>query len=261
MALITETYLRTQLVKGLPNPFPIQTGDKMTPAAIDFLKTRGIAIERMSSIPTVPPHRMTLGQMHISVGVSNRHVHLSPEHVEMLFGGGRSLTPLRELSQAGQFAAHETVSLVGPKGFIQDVRVLGPSRVSTQVEISRADGYLLGLNPPLRLSGHIEDTPGITLVGMKGAVVLQKGVIVAKNHVHMSLQDASKLQIESGDSLILQTMGERPLIFADVVVRVNERYSLDFHIDRDEANASGLKTGDFVQMIGKNGGITGSVRG
>ncbi|MBD0380195.1 phosphate propanoyltransferase [Paenibacillus sedimenti] len=261
MALITEAYLRSRLVKGLPDPFPVRVGDKLTPAAVDFLKSRGIATCQIAPHPTILPDKMALKDMSVPVGVSNRHVHLSPEHVETLFGSGYSLTPMRELSQSGQFAAHETVILIGPKGIIRNVRILGPSRGATQVEVSRTDGYVLGVHPPVRLSGHIEDTPGITLAGTKGTVVLLQGLIVAKSHVHMSPQDASKMKAESGDRLILQTLGERPLIFADVIARVNERFSLDFHIDTDEANAAGLKTGDVVRMIGKNGEITGSVRG
>ncbi|SDN68999.1 putative phosphotransacetylase [Paenibacillus sp. yr247] len=260
MALITETSLRASLAKGLLNPYPVQEGDKLTPAAMDFLKARGISLQRIASKPSIYPKTMNGIQTNVPAGVSNRHIHLSPDHVEALFGTGYRLNILRELSQAGQFAAQETITLVGPKGIIPNVRILGPSRGATQVEISRTDGYLLGVHPPVRLSGHLEGTPGIIVVGIKGTIVLQEGLIVAKSHVHLSPQDASELQIEGGDRLILKTGGDRPIFFADVIVRVSERFSLDFHIDLDEANAAGLKTGDYVQLIGKNGGITGSVR-
>jgi putative phosphotransacetylase len=243
MTLITETHLRTRLVKGLPNPFPIAEGDKLTPAAADFLKERGIPLQRVALEPTVLTGGLDAGLRLIPVGVSNRHVHLSPEHVEALFGTGSSLTPLRELSQKGQFAAHETVTLVGPKGIIQHVRILGPSRGATQVEISRTDGYELGVHPPLRLSGDIQGTPGITLVGTSGTVVLSQGLIIAKNHVHMSPEEAETFEVYQGDRIIVQSMGERPLIFADAIVRVSAFFSLDFHIDIDEANAAYLNTG------------------
>jgi putative phosphotransacetylase len=261
MALITETYLRARLVSGIPNPFPLTDGDKLTPAAADFLKSRGISTQRQTSDPVNLRESVKSGGLTLPVGVSNRHVHLSPEHVEALFGSGNNLTPLRELSQKGQFAAKETVTLVGPKGIIPNVRILGPSRGVSQVEISRTDGFTLGIHPEVRLSGHIGGTPGITIAGGKAAIVLQEGLIVAKNHVHMSPEDAEKFQVAGGDSLIVQTLGDRPVLFADVIVRVSSHFSLDFHIDTDEANAAQLNTGDVVRVIGKNGEITGSVRG
>lgn len=261
MALITETLLRARLVKGIPNPFPLAEDDKLTPAAADFLKSRGIAVRRTQNDPVNLREVRDAGDLTIPVGVSNRHIHLSPEHVEALFGAGASLTPMRELSQKGQFAAKETVTLVGPKGMIQGVRILGPSRGASQVEISRTDGYTLGIHAPVRLSGNIEGTPGITVVGEKGVVVLQQGLIVASNHVHMSPDDAKAYQVEHGDTLIVQTLGDRPLLFADVTVRVSPKFSLDMHIDTDEANAANLKTGDVVRLVGKNGQIMGAARG
>ncbi len=250
MALITETHLRSQWVKGIPNPFVIAEGDKLTPAAADFLKDRNIKVERTDSVSFHPANQ---ARFSIPVGVSNRHVHLSPEHVEALFGIGYRLVPLRELSQKGQFAAQETVKLIGPKASFEQVRILGPSRGASQVEISATDGYLLGMHPPLRLSGNIAGTPGIKLAGPRGSVQLNEGLIVAKNHVHMSPEEAAGFGVKNGDTIMLQTSGDRPLIFADVAVRVNERFSLDFHVDTDEANAARLKTGDCVQIIGKNG--------
>jgi len=239
MAYITEHQLRAMLAKGIPDPYVLQPDEKLTPAALDFLKTRKIAVET--------------GLRGIPVGVSNRHIHLSPQDVEALFGSGYELTPLRELSQKGQFAASETVTLHGPKGTISGVRILGPARGATQVEISRTDGFALGIHAPVRLSGDIEGTPGIVLIGMKGKITIERGVIVAKSHVHLSPQDAESLRVSEGDRLMLQTSGDRPLIFPDVVARINPRFSLDFHVDTDEANAAGLKTGDRVQLIGRNG--------
>ncbi|WP_239614995.1 phosphate propanoyltransferase [Cohnella mopanensis] len=256
MAHITETSLRAMLGRGrlLPDPFPIGTGDKLTPAAADFLKQRNIAIRR-SERGSLDDHSR------IPVGVSNRHVHLAPRHVEALFGVRYELQPRRELSQKGQFAARETVALVGPKGEIPEVRILGPARGETQVEISRTDGYRLGVQPPVRLSGDIRGTPGITLIGTAGTVVLSEGLIVARNHLHLSPEEAKRLQVAQGDRLMLRTTGDRPVIFAEVIARVNPRFSLDFHIDTDEANSSFLNNGDNVTLIGVNGKLRDSAWG
>jgi putative phosphotransacetylase len=228
---------------------------------ICFLKSRGIAVQRRSSAPSDLPGTGQGQVPAIPVGVSNRHIHLSPSHVEALFGKNYVLTPLRELSQKGQFAAKETVTLIGPKGSIPNVRILGPSRGATQVEISRTDGYVLGVQAPVRLSGDIGGTPGITIVGERGTVELEQGVIVAKNHVHMSPEDAFRYQVANGDSLIVRTAGERPVWFADVIVRVSPSFSLDLHLDTDEANAAALKTGDLVHVVGKNGKIGAAAEG
>ncbi|MFC5402900.1 phosphate propanoyltransferase [Cohnella soli] len=246
MGLITETSLRAMLGsgRGLPNPFPIGAEDRVTPAAADFLKDRRIGLRRIA------PGREA-GAL-IPVGVSNRHVHLSPSHVEVLFGRGSRLHSLRELSQKGQFAAQETVTLVGPKGEIPGVRVLGPSRGVTQVEISQTDGRQLGVAPAVRLSGDLAGTPGILIRGPAGAVVLSEGLIVARNHVHLSTDDAARLSVQHGDRLLLQSLGDRPIVFADATARVDERFSLDFHIDTDEANAAFLRTGDVVRLVGIN---------
>ncbi len=251
MAFITELELRAQLPKGIPNPYPIGEADKLTPAAADFLKSRGIPVTRASMADMAnsanSEHRL------IPVGVSNRHVHLSQAHVERLFGQGYQLTPMRALSQKGQFAAEETVTLVGPKGSIKHVRILGPARGASQVEISRTDSFALGIQAPLRLSGHIQGTPGIIIQSEYAELKLDEGLIIAQNHVHMSPEDAHRFKVANGDRLIVRTSGERPVIFADVAVRLDARFTLDLHIDTDEANAAWLATGDTVTVIGKNG--------
>ncbi|MFC5469861.1 phosphate propanoyltransferase [Cohnella suwonensis] len=260
MGLITETSLRAMLGsgRGLPNPFPIGAGDRVTPAAADFLKDRRIGLRRIAPEREAGEswahgeHRGAL----IPVGVSNRHVHLSPSHVQALFGPDFDLHPLRGLSQEGQFAAKETVTLVGPKGEISGVRVLGPSRGATQVEISRTDGRKLGSTPAVRLSGDLAGTPGISIRGPAGTLGLDEGLIVARNHVHLSPDDAARLSVQHGDRLLLQSLGDRPIVFADAIARVNERFSLDFHIDTDEANAAFLRTGDFVRLVGINMSIS-----
>jgi len=253
MAVITEASLRAMHKTGIPNPFLLEKGDKITPAAADFLKGRGIEVKSFEEHQQPSTNQAAEAVREIPLGVSNRHVHLSPEDVEKLFGAGHELTPMRDLSQPGQFACQETVTIVGPKGSIHGVRILGPARGATQVEISRTDGFALGVHAPVRMSGDIEGTPGLVLVTAKGTVMLDKGVIVAKRHVHMSPEEAEEFQVKDGDTLILATQSDRPIIYPDVVVRVHPRFALDFHVDLDEGNAANLKTGDRVKVIGKNG--------
>jgi putative phosphotransacetylase len=247
MALITEKYLRNLLAgQKLPKEFQLQVNDKLTPAAKDFLVDRKISIHFASQLQTEKQVQLT-----IPVGVSNRHAHLTEKHFHVLFGDASKLTELRPLTQPGQFAASETVTIVGPKGVIQNVRVLGPFRNKTQIEISKTDGFTLGIHPPIRLSGSIEGTPGITIVGPVGSVTIVEGLIVAKNHVHMSEEDAKTFAVKNGDSLILAS-DKRPMIFQEVIVRVKATYCLEFHIDQDEANAADLLTGNSVKVLGGN---------
>lgn len=188
-----------------------------------------------------------LGQ--VPVGVSNRHVHLSQEALERLFGPGYQLTKMKDLSQPGQFAAVETVTLVGPKRTMEGVRILGPARSLTQVEISRTDGFFLGVHPPVRLSGDIKGTPGITIVGPKGQITIDEGVIVAARHIHMTPADAEQFGVEDGELVSVVAETARPVIFRDVVIRVREDFALDFHIDIDEGNAAFLNTGDVATVV------------
>lgn len=248
MALITEKSLRQLYLKQkLPNKFPLEEGDRLTPSARDYLLEHKIPIINISK--RTEQHNNC--SIMIPVGVSNRHAHLSEEHFHILFGKTADLREERPLSQPGQFAAKEVVTIVGPKGVLQSVRILGPFRDQTQVEVSKTDCFKLGIQPPVRLSGWIEETPGITIVGPMGSVTMEKGLIIAKNHVHMSVKEASKLDVQNGDSLIVASE-ERSIIFYDVIARVKESYVLDFHLDQDEANAANLTTGDMVRMIGKN---------
>lgn len=185
----------------------------------------------------------------IPVGISARHVHVSKEDLELLFGPEHELTPIKDLSQPGQFAADERVTLVGPKGVIQKVRILGPTRKATQVEISRTDCYALGVLAPVRESGDIDGTPGIVIVGPYGPVKINQGVIVAKRHIHFTTEDAKEFGVKDGQRVMVKTQGERPLIFDDVVARVRDDFALDVHLDTDEANAAGLNQGDMVTLL------------
>lgn len=186
----------------------------------------------------------------VTVGLSNKHVHLSKEHINILFGEGHELTPIKDLSQPGQFACDEKVDLVGPKRTIKGVRILGPARKETQVEISLSDGFTLGLKEvPVRDSGKTEGTPGVKLVGPNGEVELEKGVIAASRHIHMHTSDAEKYGLKDKDVVSVKVGGPRGLIFENVLIRVNEEYALDMHLDVEEGNAAGLVNGDAVEVI------------
>jgi len=184
----------------------------------------------------------------IPVGVSNRHVHLSQSHLAVLFGGAAVLAKRKELSQPGQFACDETLTLVGPRGVIETVRVLGPTRAATQVEISAADGFRLGIKPPVRDSADLDGSAKATLVGPEGAVSLPQGVVVAARHIHMHDNDALRFGVRDKQKICVRVKGERGLIFEEVLVRVSPNYSLEFHVDLDEANAAGLANGDRVML-------------
>lgn len=181
----------------------------------------------------------------VPIGVSARHIHLSKEHIQLLFGSNYELQVLKELSQPGQFAAKETVTVIAPKGQIEKVRILGPARSRSQLEISRTDAFTLGIDPPVRESGHIQGTPGIKVVGPVGEAELEEGVIVAARHIHFHTDDAIRWGITDKQKLTVRVEGERAVTFEQVIARVSDQYALDMHIDTDEANAAGVKTGDI----------------
>ena len=185
----------------------------------------------------------------VPVGVSGRHIHLSQEHLEQLFGAGYQLTPIKDLSQPGQFAAKECVTLAGPKGVIQKVRVLGPVRPKTQVEVLAGDTFKLGIPQEIRLSGHLEGTPGVTVIGPKGTVVLDEGVIVAARHIHMNPAQAAERGFHDGQVVSLKVGGERGGMLDNVIIRVTESGNLDCHIDTEEANALHIKCGSTVEVV------------
>ena len=190
----------------------------------------------------------------IPIAVSARHVHLDQATVEALFGAGHSLTPARDLSQPAQYAAQETVTLVGPRNRIESVRVLGPTRQGNQVEISRSDEFFLGIDAPVRASGDTANTPGITLIGSAGTVTLRNGVICALRHIHMHPRDAQRFHVKDGDSVeVAIDSDDRDLTFGDVLIRVSDRFRLEMHIDTDEANASGLHPHDSGSLMAIEG--------
>ena len=188
----------------------------------------------------------------VPVGVSVRHIHISAADLEVLYGPGHQLTPMRDLYQEGEFAAKEVVALVGPKmRILENVRILGPVRNRTQVEISRTDAIYLGLNPPVRPSGDLKGSSPITLVGPKGTLVLPEGCIVANRHVHMSPSDAQRFGLQDNDLIQVEVLGEKSLIFNNVQVRVKDNFRLEMHLDTDDANASGITTGAAARILGK----------
>ena len=185
----------------------------------------------------------------VPIGVSARHVHLTQEHVEVLFGEGYQLTRKKEL-MGGQFASNELVTLVGLKlRAIENVRVLGPVRKASQVEISATDAIKLGIKAPVRESGNIEGSSPIAIVGPKGALYLKEGCIVAMRHIHMSPADAQAAGVHDGDIVSVKADNERGTVFNHVKIRVDDSFTLEMHIDTDEANASKIATGDTVTII------------
>ncbi len=186
----------------------------------------------------------------IPVGISNRHIHLSKEHVEVLFGKGYELTPFKDLSQPGQYACKEQLTIVGPSlRPIEKVRVLGPVRPASQVEISRTDAYALKVAPPVRESGKIEGSAPITIIGPKGVVTLKEGCIIANRHIHMSIEEGEKFGVKDNEYVDIDAFGERRTRFFDVQVRVHKDFRLEMHLDTDDANAAGLKNGSKVSIV------------
>ena len=188
-----------------------------------------------------------LQNIFIEMEASGRHVHVTKEQAQILFGHG--LTPDKPLSQPGQWAAKERLTVIGPKGAFQNVAVLGPERKEAQVEISLTDGRTLGVNPPVRASGAVKDSPGAVLRGPCGEVTLKEGVIAAQRHIHITPADAARFGVTDKQIVKLQTYTDRPLIFGDVLVRVSDRFATRVHLDYDEANACGFQKGDLGRIL------------
>ena len=185
----------------------------------------------------------------IPIGVSNRHIHLSRQDLDTLFGKGYELTPIKELSQPGQYACKEQLTIIGPSMRpIENVRVLGPVRKASQVEISMTDSYVLKVKPPVRESGNIEGSAPIRIVGPKGIVELSQGCIIANRHIHMSPDEARVFGVQDGDYVNIDVNGTRKTRWFDVQIRVNENFRLEMHVDTDDANAVGLKNGSKVTV-------------
>ena len=186
----------------------------------------------------------------VPVGVSNRHIHLTREHVEILFGKGYELTKIKDLSQPGQYACKEQLTIIGPSmRSIEGVRVLGPERKRSQVEISRTDSFVLKVKPPVRESGDLDGSAPITIVGPKGIVTLKEGCIIANRHIHMSEDEGKAFGVTDGEYCDVELNGERRSLFYDVQIRVHKDFRLEMHIDTDDANAAGVGNGAKVRLI------------
>ncbi|HIU75453.1 MAG TPA: phosphate propanoyltransferase [Candidatus Pelethocola excrementipullorum] len=185
----------------------------------------------------------------VPLGISNRHIHLSEEDLKVCFGDDYQLTSMKDLSQPGQFACKETVTICGSRGAIEKVRVLGPVRKQTQVEVLAGDCFKLGVSPCIRLSGELEGSAPITVIGPKGSVYLRAGAIVAQRHIHMSLEDAKRFGVRDGQVVSIQCEGKRGGIYDQVLIRANDTSALECHLDIDEANAMQLSSSSIIKII------------
>ena len=205
------------------------------------------SVDTQTSLPpSAPPTTIT-----VTVGISNRHIHVSREDLDVLYGKGYELTVRNALKQPGEFAAQETITLVGSRQAIEHVRILGPIRDQTQIEISQTDAIVLGIHDaPVRVSGELDGTPGITIVGPQGTVVTTQGVIRANRHMHITEDEAQRLGLKDRQIVAARTINaDKPTLFYDVMVRVLKRASLEMHLDTDDGNATGLKSGDEVELV------------
>jgi acetate kinase len=237
---------RNRDAQGFKEICPISTDDSaVTVLVVPTNEERMIARETLRALSRsyLKQTLTTQKREPILIEVSAHHIHLSQEHVEALFGKGHQLTKHADLSQPGQFACKEQLTIVGPKGRIERVRVLGPARQATQVEIAMTEQFKLGIHPPIRESGDIADTPGCTLEGPAGSVAIDRGVICALRHVHMTPQDALRYGVRDKATVRVRVPGDREMTLGDVRVRVDPNFQLAMHIDTDEANAANLKTG------------------
>lgn len=198
------------------------------------LKTSGLLINEYNKVP---------------VSVSARHLHLCREDLEALFGKGYELTVEKEISQPSQYAAKEKVTLITDKGKIENIRVLGPLRNKTQIELTKSEARTLGLNLEVRNSGDLVNTSGVTIKGPKGSIELREGVIIADRHIHMTPEDAENYGVKNGQKVSVVVNGKKGGVLSNVTIRVNPRYKLDFHIDTDDANAFLIQNGDLLELV------------
>ena len=231
----------------------VEVSKPRSPTKVLVVRTdeeRMIAREAMRCVSGATGAIRSVRARPIPVGVSVRHVHLSRHDADALFGAGYELTKKRDVTQPGQFVTRETVDLVGPKGEIRGVAIIAPLRKQSQVEVARTDAFALGVSPPLRESGKLEGTPGITLRGPAGTITIASGVILAHRHVHMSPQQAKDYGVGDKSMIKVRVEGDREMTMGDVIVRIHPEYDLDMHIDTDEANAAGLDNNSVVAFDG-----------
>ena len=183
------------------------------------------------------------------VGLSNKHLHLKKEDIEVLFGEGHTLTPTKDLKQPGQFASEEKVDIVGPKGTLKGVRVLGPARPETQIELAMTDARAIGISAPVRESGKLDGTPGVKLIGPAGEVTIGHGTIIALRHIHLSPAQATEAGVKDKEIISIKFEGERGLVFDNVLVRSGDGHESEIHLDTDEGNAAGLRNGTLGEIV------------
>lgn len=211
--------------------------DALADIIVEAINAGGVSDKNSEVTPNVP------------LGISNRHIHLSEEDLKICFGEDYQLTSMKDLSQPGQFACKETVTICGAKGSIEKVRVLGPVRKQTQVEVLAGDCFKLGVRPYIRLSGELKDSAPITVIGPKGSVYLKEGAIVAQRHIHMSLEDAKCFGVQDGQVVSIKCEGTRGGIYDQVLIRANDTSALECHLDIDEANAMQLSASSIIKII------------
>ena len=193
---------------------------------------------------------MKRSKLDIPAGVSVKHCHLTKEHFKILFGASAEPKRVKDIKQPGFYAAEEMIDVQGPKGVLKKIRLVAPYRDHTQIEIAVSDAMAIGIKPPVRESGDVKGSAGAVLIGPAGKIEIREGVIIAQRHLHFSPSEAKSLGIASGEVVRVRAgaNGGRSTVFEDVVVRVSDKYSLEFHVDTDEANAAGIKTGDIVHI-------------
>lgn len=212
------------------------------------MECRKELIDKISGMVMEQLERLQRNPYQVPVGISARHVHITKEHVELLFGAGYQLTPLKLLSQPGQFACEEQVVICGPSGSLSGVRILGPERKESQVEMALSDCRKLGIRPPVRTSGDLRGTPGVILKGPKGEVVLQEGVMIADRHIHMTPEDAVWFGVSDRERVSVVAKGPRGGVLSQVLIRITKESRLDFHVDTDDANAFELEQGQWLTI-------------
>lgn len=208
--------------------------DALVKLLVEAIQEGGVAKEDASSIP---------------VGISNRHIHLSEADFNTLFGERYQLTRIKDLSQPGQYACKETLTIAGPKGAIEKVRILGPMRSASQIEILKTDCFKLGVKAPVRLSGDLNKTPGVTLIGPNGSVILHEGVMVAQRHIHMTPGDAVRFDVKDGDNVTIRINGLRGGTLDNVIIRATTTSALECHVDTEEANAMNLSANSRIMIV------------
>ncbi|MEH7130333.1 phosphate propanoyltransferase [Neobacillus drentensis] len=207
------------------------------------------AVKEVPQVASSATAEVNVDSFDIPVGVSNRHIHLSKDDLYSLFGDWYQLKKTKDLSQPGQYACNETVTICGPKGAIEKVRILGPLREQTQVEILEGDTFKLGIATQPRMSGQLKGSPGITIIGPKGSVQLNEGLIIAQRHIHMNLTDSERLGVRDKQIVSIEFNGPRGGILNNVAIRANATSALECHIDTEEANAMGAKSSTKVKII------------